>query len=802
MKRVSLLFIVWTMQGLVAFVWLSSLPTDTEQGLIFGFSASRLALIGISSALTSISAALLWFSYRPGFCLAGRLHKPLYILSVITSLSAPTVIIVLFGLGETTGYIYKAYAGRLAPLAAWFALSALELALFLAVENRDRTAGQTETKLFLRYTLLVLIALATIAAFIATTKLGITRYNDGSWGLPTTPLLEWQIILALFVSLTFLTVETRWRWLQKDRYVCLLIYIFTCLLWLSQPINPGFFATPPRGPNFEIYPFSDALIYAQYAQSALIGNGFLWPDVPTRPLYIAFITWMQAIAGTDYARVILLQTLALAAFPPVLYLLGKELAGGPLGLGLALLTACRDLTANAAAPFALNYTYTKLFFSEIPTALLISLFTLLVIRWMRQPKPLWVPLLAGGLLGLSALIRLQSAVVLAAAIPIGFFVVSNRKKWLTGSALMILGLALALTPWLARNYRATGGLVFDNPISQTMVLARRWSGDNGNSLFPYLPGEGDAQYSSRMTALALASLRADPGRILGSAVNHFFNNEIGNLLVFPLRDRLNSPAELLWPEHAFWQTWTGQPTSGQIPVIAFYVFLFGAGLAAAIQKNGLSGLLPLALSLVYNAWTALFLSSGDRFLVPVDWAIILYLFLGLLTLSSLVLRGNISPGESLGAKDRTGRQNSAPILWRQIGLTAIFILLCGMSVPLTESVFPKKYSAINLPAMSLSENGTSVAVTIHGRAVYPRWYERNEGEPGSAKLGYGKTDQARLVFFLVGEKNTLVIFPISDMPGFFPNTSDVTITGTLEEGYLRAQTIVVRKDGRTVEYHP
>ncbi|MCX6064453.1 MAG: hypothetical protein NT121_01670, partial [Chloroflexi bacterium] len=121
---------------------------------------------------------------------------------------------------------------------------------------------------------------------------------------------------------------------------------FTCFLWLAQPILPGYFATPPRAPNFEIYPFSDALIYAQYAQSALVGNGFMWPDVPTRPLYITFITWLHVLAGQDYIRVIFLQTLVLAAFPAVLYLLGKEVAGRPLGLGLALLATFRDLTAN------------------------------------------------------------------------------------------------------------------------------------------------------------------------------------------------------------------------------------------------------------------------------------------------------------------------------------------------------------------------------------------------------------------------------------------------------------------------
>lgn len=770
------LFLLWTIQGLAAFFWLALLPADAERGLLFGYSASRLTLLGLALVLTGFSAALAWLTFNRRFHLPEAWQLPLYRAAMLLMLAAPLTILILRALGQTSGFIYTAYASRLAPLAAWVTLAALEWVV-LDQKNKKQKAKETgqPDRLFLLFAL-VLLALT---VFIVTTRLGITRHNDGSWGAPTTPLLEWQIALALVVAL--LTARF-WspKVLLSDGQIALLVYCFTCLLWLTQPIIPGYFATPPRAPNFEIYPFSDALIYAQSAQAALVGNGFIWPEVPTRPLYITFLTWLHALAGQDYTQVIFLQTLVLAAFPAVLYLLGKELAGRPLGLGLALLAALRDLTANVAAPFALNYTYTKLFFSEIPAALLLSLFTLLILRWLREPKPLWYPLLTGGILGLSSLIRLQSAVLLAAVIPLAFFLVKDRHKWLVGSALMVLGVTLALTPWLARNYRATGGLVVDNPISQTMVLARRWSGDNGNQLFPHLPGENDAAYSSRMSRLALENLKADPGRILGSAVNHFFNNEIGNLLVFPLRDQLQSPGELVWPEHAFWQNWQGRPTPGQIPVIAFYLALLALGLAAAWQHNGLLGLLPLALTLVYNAWTALFLSSGDRFLVPLDWAAYFYLFLGLLNLASRILDLPTGILPRLNGTIGHGELNS--VHWPGLFATGAVILLLGATIPLTEFAFPRQYAPLN-PLPSPGET-----VTLRGRAIYPRWYDADEGEPGTAKLGYGVSDEARLVFFLTGEANTLVIYP-QVAPETLPNTTAVTVTGTWEDGFLRAQTL-------------
>jgi hypothetical protein len=420
---------------------------------------------------------------------------------------------------------------------------------------------------------------------------------------------------------------------------------------------------------------------------------------------------------------------------------------------------------------------------------------------MRKPLPAWYPFLAGGLLGMSTLIRLQSAVVLAVVIPISYFVISNQKKWLTGSLFMVLGLALAIAPWLIRNYLATGGIVLDNPISQSMVLARRWGGNSGNDLLPHLAGEGDAQYSSRMTGLALESLRNNPKRILGSAVNHFFNNEISTLLVFPVRDKLESPSELIWPSRAFWQSWTGQPLPGQVPALTIYIFFLAVGLAAAFQKNRLAGLLPLGINLVYNAWTALFLSSGDRFLVPVDWTIYLYLFLGALTLSKLLFLGT----SSLDLKTQSHLQNTQskqlPFPLLKLAGVGFIILMCGASLPFTETIFPKLYPSANLPAPTQADNA-HLEVRLRGRAIYPRWYKAGEGEPGSAKMGYGKADYARLVFFMTGESNTLIIFPTLKMPKYFPNSTEITVLGILEEGYIQANEISLKKDGILINYQP
>ena len=322
-------------------------------------------------------------------------------------------------------------------------------------------------------------------------------------------------------------------------WIGLAIWLGTAALWLSQPVNPAYFATPPRPPNYEIYPYSDGLTYAEYAQSILIGNGMMGDEIPQRPLYIVFLAGLMALAGQDYSRVIALQTLVLACFPLILYLIGAELGSRPLGFMAALLAALRDLTSNSAAPFSDNITYSKLFFSELPTALLLALFTLLVIRWIRRPgESHLLPLLAGGSLGLAMLVRTQSAIALPAALLLAWLALRRQpRRWLVGSALLLAGMLLTITPWLWRNARITGGLVFDNPASQTMVLAQRYSGLNFEAVIPYLPGESDSQYSTRMLKIALDGVVPVRARRCARLRNHFLNNQIDNLLLIAFAQR-------------------------------------------------------------------------------------------------------------------------------------------------------------------------------------------------------------------------------------------------------------------------
>jgi len=800
------LFALWGVQGLAVLIWLLLIPRDVGDGVFLGFSPARLALLGTALALTLVSVAFYlfekplaqnWFDIerRPG------LWDALYILAWTVLIAAPAL---MFGLRLMQGGpLYAAYADRLTPLAMWLWLSSLELAaVIIFFRSRAEKPPFMDYKAIGKTVFVVFAIILAMVLLVIATGIGITP--DENMGAPAIPVFEWQIVLILLTILIFTFIPARvFGW--GEGWVIFCVYIITLTLWLSQPVNTAYTATPPRAPNFEIYPFSDPQIYSQYAQSALVGNGYLYPEVPSRPLYIAFLTWFHLLGGQDYNNVVVLQSFLLALFPVMLYLIGRELGGRALGFGVAMVAAFRDVNANITVPFASNVTYSKLLLSEVPLALFVSMAAYLVIRWLkRDPGSIFLPALAGIALGAAALIRTQSVGLIVVIALVAFLVIPNRRQWVIG--IMVLGIVFSLTllPWLVRNYAATGGLVLDNPISQVMTMARRWGGSWGNEMLPKLVGESDAEYSSRMTQIAIDTFKQNPQYIVRTAANHFINSEITSLMVFPVRDEIRSPAEFLIPQRAFWSSQIGRY---QLPIFLLLVILFGIGVISAFLRHKWLGLFPLGLGLVYNFWTALFFSSGERFVMPLDWSVYVYQWLGLISLGAMVLfhtkaaRPNILVwlAEFRPAPDNI--QAMARPVRSQMILLGVLIFATAFFTPFTEFVFPKKYADIDRRTFE-QQSGLNVQegeTFIHARAVYPRYYFSGEGE-FTAKLGYEASEQPRLIFFMVGTQNGLVIFELQDAPEFFPHASDVHLVGVWADGFFSPRAVFVSKDGQSVVY--
>jgi hypothetical protein len=145
-------------------------------------------------------------------------------------------------------------------------------------------------------------------------------------------------------------------------------------------------------------------------------------------------------------------------------------------------------------------------------------------------------------------------------------------------------------------------------------------------------------------------------------------------------------------------------------------------------------------------------------------------------------------------------------------LTGLIIFAFGSSLPLSEHLLPQRYPPASretiLAHLSASDTLRQTqalaqepgALVLRGRAIYPRYYAAGEGEPLSAKTGYAAMPQARLVFFLLGQTNSLIVFDLPESPAFFPNTADVTLIGLPRKGYIQAEAVLVETPQKSALY--
>lgn len=817
-KRVSgthkwiALFALWAVHGVVELRQYLSLSGGAAA--FFQLSALRVSIGLLLAFWVFVNIALIvaasgnfppWPAWNNVFT-RSKTRNYVFISALVTFF-AGICIRVLYGLfAAFPPSMYDNYLRIILPLLNLMTYVSFELVVlvflaeFLKKEERPKMPQE-----FLAKIGIILVVLAVSAAFIASTGLGIVPSYKGDWsrGLPAVPLLEWQIAIACMALAGTAFLETRKKRIglpYLELSICAVIWIFSSALWLSQPIIPNASALKPHGPNFEIYPFLDAQTYDQFAQSILIGNGFGENRIPQRPLYIVFLVFAHLLMGQDYEGVIFLQTLFFAFFPVLLYLFGREFFGRPIGIAIALLAILRDYTSNLVSPFTGNLSYSKVYLAEIPTAMLLALFLFMGMRWIRSGFSTWLGFVLGGILGCAMLIRTQVVVALPVLMLFALLTKPKTVRPLVKSAvLMIVAVSIVVSPWLWRNWRLTGSLIFDSPESQMINLALRYSRINGfePDVMP-LPGESNTAYNQRLNQISSDAISSNPYGALWGVANSFLNHGVNNILLFPLRTELQGLGDLWVPSYAFWERWEGKPGSSQISLLVFYTFLFGLGVATAWHRNGWMGLLPLGVNLAYNLWTSLALLSGQRFMLTMDWSVYLYYLIGLYSVFVgflSTLEGGCSlTTDWLKNKSLVHPVSPAKNNFRQYFFAGLLFLGIGVLPPASERIFPVKYPPLPqnelltglLTSPGLEQSGfhstclQDLAVDgairfVQGRTLYPRYYMAGDGERITDAIGYKVAAEDRLVFEIIGQKNDRVIFQARDHPDFFPHASDAIL---------------------------
>jgi Dolichyl-phosphate-mannose-protein mannosyltransferase len=844
-KRLVLRPILLTLsalEGFFAFYCLLQVPRSPQGGLAANITVLLLVLAGLLT-LTLLSAAYYTWRWpqKEILNLSDAQHpRRLTILSFLALAIIPLVIITYYLLHSlylgTNNALYRLAFLNLDPFLLWFGLAALQFLVWQFITHPEKLKSLwSKNRKLCRTALLSWGTFLLLALVVRISGLRVPETSMTAWAIPSVPLLEWQIWLSGLVAALFFvfdksekpsgtTAQSRLQsLLRSDRFWFFLIWAISLIIWTSQPLLPNHYATAGRAPNFEIYPFSDGMTYDQTAQSILIGNGLMGDEIPARPLYTVFLAIIHAIVGQDYNQVILVQMIVLAFFPAVLYLLGREFGSRPAGIMLALLTILRETHSIQAAPFTRSVSNVQLYFSEIPTALGLSLFLLFCLRWMKQrEQPGLNPLLAGGMLGISMLIRTQSLAVLPFVLLFALLTLwPDWKKLILPAGLLLAGLAISVAPWLYRNYQITGAVVFDHPMSQNWEMARRYATafeEDPWKILDRQPGEDDGEFVQRLNEYTLNAIITHPGYVLKTVGINLANGELTSLLTLPIRpDPIQSWGELFRTRRAFWETWSEAPTTQMILLLTLNLGLVALGVGAAWRNLKWIGLIPLSMSLMYNLATAAFQVSGMRFVLPVTWIVHLYFGLGVLALVELLWKFFNPTKESTTANE--AQTAVRPLQWWQVVLGLALFALIGSSLILAEKVVPQRFppqtdaqiltELLEIPAVqqnpalqdSLNNFPTDSGLMIlKGRAIYPRYYDQDKVEPDTAKTAYATLSYPRVVFFFLSEEsNQVIALPIPQVPEHFPHPMDIILIGCQQEAMIEAR-LVAALDGSDILY--
>jgi len=753
---------------------------------------------------------------------------------------------------EAQDIVALAMLTRLSPLVFYLTVLSIS-AIFLLLPAQLPALQKSIPRQVFFLTLAIFAMLLLGWGVIWVTKWGVTPEVVGfnAMGIPILEVyvfLAWVIVLLVSKGLNLWCNKhpygkLSWR---LDALLVISLYLLSAIFWRNTPASYNWFVTQPYPPNQQPYPSSDALRYDTTAQSVLIGEGLKTENSlrTLRPLYTGMLSILHAISGPDYQPVADLQPFVLAIFPVILYFLGRHLHSRMAGLFLALLILFREQTAIELSD-RITISHAKLLMADLPTAVVLSGFILLVVIWLKSDNPSWkMALLSGGALGAVMLIRYESLLLIAV---VGIVVVLKWRHHFPGAVRQFLifsfGIILITAPWVYRNWQRYGMVFFDSPNGRLTAVIERAIAipptEPQVTVTPeptFTPVEQATQtpqddfpteslsksvpeiIKTPNEALEKAAniISDSPQAVIISIVNHYLNSEIQSVLAMPTTFRLpDSLINFLYHKDVnrfwrnccqaigyyermpYWQSWGKLPNQAILPLIG-NLFLISVGITVSYRRLKWAGIFPLMAHMAFLAGIAIFRTSGGRYILPVNWILVVYYALGgiALTIWGGKILGWMStqPGWNVAAPGYHTTQRIWGNNRRVDGLVLIIgLLFLGCALPIYESVYPQRYtqesyqqmfSAVE-QALSPEEQdwfnswlSTDDAMIRFGQALYPRFLEAGSGEsdkdPSVMKRNYN-----RLTFSLIGPQNLRVHLPLTELEDGFPNGEDVFVGGCL-----------------------
>ena len=656
---------------------------------------------------------------------------------------------------------------------------------------------------------------ATVISFLSLLAyfrvVGMKSTVEDFWYGAGVPILAFQVYTSLLsgIFIAFLCKKLVSRNVIQSNLINItvffLIWIITAWLWSKEPVKPDFLISAPVAPNFEMYPDYDARNYDLMSQFALIGQGINNHSLFDRVLYPAFLTYLHSFAGQNYDSLMAIQSSLFAVFPALLFLIGTNLYNQRAGIAIGVLSSLRGINSINIGNI-IETAHQKQMLTEYPTAILLTLATLLLIIWAKNPSKNWKHAsLSGVVIGLSTLLRPHTLIIIPLFLLFFIWEYRKRIKNLTSlSTLFILSALLGIIPWVQFG---SMDIAFSNLYLNRIevIIHQRYPSlipvpINPTDPSPITTPKDDFQLSSAK------SQNIKPVWLF--TLDNMLNNLVTSIQFLP-----NSPYNIdaktvVKKTDNFWKPyWDGGFKPWATFLIPINLLLIALGVGTSLTKAKITGVLPLLVLFAYYLINSLGRTSGGRYLVPVDWVVIIYYILGIMFIFDSTKLLFFQPNKTI--QPFVDVSITASFDWKGIVFVLLFSLGVGFLIPISEKINPRifeikttdekirifsslKGNNSSFPEAELHQFlSTEKAVILIGRSLYPRQLKKGEGLDISVYSFYHSMPYPRTIFTLIGPDGKKVIILPTKEPPPIANATDTMVIGCRDNGFILAQVILI-----------
>jgi len=569
-----------------------------------------------------------------------------------------------------------------------------------------------------RFLLISLLSIFTLWLLMAVTKFGL--YPDKAyWNVAGVPVLWIFLALLILLVITYYNVQTVIKRKSKlsqgikkqslvDVLIILTVWVSAALIWMKVPYSNSHFITDALPPDGHYWPMSDARLMDLGGQYLIIGGRLETPYFTEKPYYALFLGLLHFFFGQSYQTITNIQILFLALIPVFLYLLGKELSGRAFGIVLSIFAIIKEVIALLST-YQISVSTSRLMMTELPTALLLLIFSFLLFKWYKNNNSgLVLPFVSGLTIGVASFVRTNNIIVLI--VFLGFLILFGRPKLSQRTicaGVFLTGALIAMVPWIIYSqvthqrdpltWKIQAALSSRFSIPQQNVIESSIDADTSIPDQNAIPSIGGSNDQPNELEIIKPDITYDNNPIINSEtepvylynsrvsqiLGHFLNNQVKALFVLPIQIY---PANLQRIIHQdYWKepvTWAGNLPAEGIAAFAVNLTLIALGLNYAWKNFKWTGLIPLFVEIAYYLSNALVRTSGSRYLIPADWVVYLYFILGV-----FVLLGSLRIIPVLEQSQEITPIPSIKNPW----VLFVIAALIGLSLPIINLLFPPLY---------------------------------------------------------------------------------------------------------------